>query len=139
MASLTIPPAGVRPVTLDNMSSHTAPASVDINKGQVIRVDATTGKWVKAAGNNAANAGTKRFIAINTVKAGQALTGVRGGLVDLGVAALDGINFGAPIYLSDTPGEMTATVGESTTATIMGYVMPIFTGPTVNRLLMQEW
>lgn len=139
MASLSITPANVRPVSLDGMSHHTAPANVDISKGTVVRQDGTTGKWVKAAGTSAANAGNKRYIAIETVKAGQALTAVRGGLVDLGAAALDGVAIDAPIYLSDTPGELTAVAGESTATVIVGHVAAIYTGISINRLLLVNW
>jgi hypothetical protein len=136
MASLTVDTTQAAPVVIHEMSGYPGMANVAIEKGQVIRFN-TAGKWVLADGTTATNAGNRRYIAGKTVAAGFPLTGYRLCIFDLGVSALDGLNHDAPIYLSDTPGELTAVVGESTTATIVGYVTPAFAGgsTTADRLL----
>lgn len=136
MASLVVDTTQAAPVVITELSGLPGFTAVDIERGQVIRLN-TAGKWVLADGTTATNAGNRRYIASKTAKAGYALTGYRMCWFDLGTSALDGLNHDAPIYLSDTPGELTAVIGESTTATIVGYISPAFAGGSTaaDRLL----
>lgn len=139
MAALTVVAADVALVDGTHMSTLVSRASEAITAGAVIRPDATTGKWILADADDAGGAGVSRYFALHSVAAEETLTGVKDCLIDLGPAVLDGLSFDAPIYLSDTVstvrGLITATVGESAQATILGYVTPIWSGPTVQRIL----
>lgn len=137
MAALTV--TEVRLVDGTPLSTHTTRASEAISQGAIIRIDGATGKWVLANGDNAAGAGNNRYIASKTVAAEETLTGYRDCLVDLGKTALNGLNFDVPLYLSDTvaavKGLWTATALESTATVIVGYIVPVWSGQTVNRLV----
>jgi len=86
--------------------SKTLVAAADINAWQAIRKN-TSGKWVLANATDAANS-VGVHIALRTVKAGQALTGMRRGKLG-GLAALG--TYQAPLYLSDTSGTIQTTAG----------------------------
>lgn len=139
MAALTVVAADVALIEGTPMSSWTSRASEAITRGAVVRLDATTGKWALANGDDASGAGNLRWFALHDVAANETLTAVRDCLIDLGDSVFDGLNFGVPIYLSDTvstvKGLITATSGESTTTTIVGHVVPLWSGPTVQRVL----
>lgn len=136
MAALTVDAVQAAPVVITERSGVTVVTNVDIIRGQVIKLN-TAGKWALADGASAANAGTRRYIAGKSAKAGFALTGYRDCIFDLGVDTLNGLDFGVPIYLSDTPGALTAIVGESTAAVIVGYVTVALAGGSTapDRLL----
>lgn len=115
MADLTMTTRATneRSITLVKKPSHadqtTAPAGEDITFGQLIRLDGTTGRWVKAAGSSAATLPT--HMAWKTVKAGQSLTGVRGCWVEGFV--LDALAYGAKVYSSNTAGAVGDAAGTS--------------------------
>lgn len=97
---------------------HSAPAGVAITAGQVVRLDATTGKWALSDANNAADVGVS-YIATRTVAAGVGLTAIKRGVLDgYDLAALA---FGDLIYLSDTAGALGTTAG--TTSKVAGDVI----------------
>ena len=131
MAALTIDPTKVREV---RFSENSRPAVAPIGEaggvdaGEVVRWDATSGKWVLAAGTSAANAGNVRFIALGTDVVGRPVSATRRALVDLGPDVLTSANFGAPVYLSDTPGKLTLIQAESTASIIVGYVAAAWGG-----------
>lgn len=139
MAALTVVPADVALVDGTSMSKHVSRASEAITRGAVIRLVPATGKWALANGDTAAGAGNQRWFALHDVAAEEVLTGVHDCLLDVGSDTLDGLNFGVPIYLSDTVstvnGLITAAIGESAEAVIVGYVVPMWSGPTVQRIL----
>jgi len=97
----------------------TVPAAEAISAGNAVRFDATTGKFTKANGTDATEANLYG-IATRTVAAGEALTAVRRGVLD--GFAISALNFGAPIYLSDTDGLLADSAG--TVSTIVGRVIP---------------
>jgi hypothetical protein len=58
---------------------ETAPAAADITAGTFVRQD-TSGNWIQALATSAANAKGSR-LALRTVKAGEALTAMKSGVV----------------------------------------------------------
>jgi hypothetical protein len=139
MASITIDATKIRIVTFDEVGMLNAIASAALVGGKHGKQNTSTGKLEEAQGDSAGTAGTARWLVPRTVAAGEAFTAYRGALVDLGPSALDGLNFGVPLYLADDGG-ITATIGESTTATVVGYVVPgRASGSTPDRLMQQVW
>lgn len=141
MAAITVDADQFALVQFHQNSKWTSRASEDITAGAVIIADPTTGEWKLAAGDDAANAGPLRYLAMKTVLEGRELTGVRDCIVDLGASALDAMDFGDPAYLVDEDsgppvvrGVMEDADTNSTTNTIVGYVVPNFSGLTANKL-----
>lgn len=133
MASLSITAANVALVEHTPMSLQTSKCDVAITAGTLLRVDATTGKWIKGDGNDAA--GFKYYLAFTSKDDEATLTAARDAIIDLGRGVLDSASFGVPVYASDTAGEITLVSGESSSTIIIGYVVPQWSGGTVNRLL----
>jgi predicted RecA/RadA family phage recombinase len=129
MTALSITASRVRPVLI--IEQDTKPAAETITRGQVIRQD-TSGKWVKAAADTSGHAGNKRAIALHDVIAGQALTGLRKGLLDIG-DALSALAFDALVYLSDTGGGMDTAAG--TVSTVIGTVESVWAATSADKLL----
>lgn len=94
-------------------------------RGVYMRVDPTTGKAMLGNASSAGEVGTLRGIALsNQRNTGDSVTLMRHGLIDVG-DALDGMDYGEAIYLSDTDGTFADAAGTVTTA-IVGYVWPIW-------------
>lgn len=134
MANLTITAADVAPVRVDQDGQFTGPAGAAITAGQVVRLDATSAKWVLASAvTGGADIGSIKGVAVNSANAANiTITVVRKGLVDLG-DALDGLNFDAAVYLSDTEGTLADSAG--TVSTVIGRVAPGFGATTPDKLL----
>lgn len=133
MAALAPVPLNCAPVRFDSADHESRPAAEEIDAGEIIREDATTGKWVLAAGDTSGNAGVTRFVAGRSVAAGEALTGFRRCLYEFG-DVFSAANVGAPIYLANTPGKISLVAGDSTTTTIVGYVASAFASSTVDKI-----
>lgn len=110
--------------------------TVSDRAGKYMRVDSSTGKAVLGNATSATEVGTLRGIALTDEKyLGDSVTLLRNGLVDMG-NALDGMDYGEAIYLSDTDGIFADAAGTVTTA-IVGYVWPVFEHDgTVKKLAM---
>lgn len=137
MADITLVKEDIGILNPDKAILHRLPAaSASIVAGDVVRLDTSTGKVTWADGSDAA--GSKVLgVALETPQfAGDVITVVERGQISLG-AAIDAATIDAPVYLSDTntAGHMTLTVGESTTATIIGRIFPLFMGGTLKRIL----
>lgn len=102
-------------------------------RGMYMRVDATTGKAMLGNDSSAGEVGGLHGIALSDQKyLGDSVTLFRFGLLDWG-NALDGMDIGAPIYVSDTDGTFADSTGS--TGTIAGRVWPVFEHDgTVKRL-----
>lgn len=104
-----------------------------ITVGQAVKLDGSTGKVNLALATTSGNA-----LAIGIAISGSAETGgrptlVRVGYLDVG-DALDALNFGASVYLSDTAGTLADAAG--TVSKIVGTVVPGFgNGATADKLL----
>lgn len=133
MTAFTLTAAKVALVESHPVSMQTSRAAVAVTKGQVVRIDATTGKWVLGDGND--SAGALYYVAGKSVAAEETLTAWRDCIIDLGKGVLDSIAFEAPLYVADTAGSISATSGDSTGTFKIGYVIPQWSGQTVNRLV----
>ncbi len=104
--------------------------------GKYLRVDATTGKAMLGNATTADEVGTLRGIALTSERyVGDSVSLLRNGLCDFG-DGLDGMDFGDPIFVSDTDGTFADAAGTVTTA-IVGYVWPVFEADgTVKKLAM---
>jgi hypothetical protein len=100
---------------VERIDFKSAPAAVAITAGLPIQIG-SAGKWIIALGTTAA-AARRTYIATRTVLAGEALTGLRQGVMD--GWDLSGLAYNAPVYLSDTG---TVADAAGTVATILGYV-----------------
>lgn len=99
--------------------------SVTSRKGKFLRVDSTTGKAVLGNASSTTEYANVHGIAMSDQKyLGDSVTLFRDGLLDWG-DALDSMDYGAPIYVSDTDGTFADSAGTVTTA-IAGYVVPVF-------------
>ena len=133
MADLTITAAEVRAVLYDRTTQRTAPAGEAINAGQYCRLNTSTGKFELGNATTATEVGGVGFIAGRTVTTGEALTAyLAGSVVDVG-DAIDGLNFDAPVYLSDTDGTLSTTAG--TVSTVVGRVTCGWASTSADKLL----
>lgn len=112
------------------------PAAEAITEGAPIRLDTTTGRWTNANGSGAAEARV-RAIAVHRAVAGQALTGVKKGVLD--GYTLDALAYDADVFLSDTDGRIADAAG--TVSKVVGQVIPAFavtTGIAADKLLLVD-
>ncbi len=115
------------------VKQHTGPAIEAIAEGQRCRFDATTGQIALGNGSTAAEI-APGGIAVHAAAIGEAVTIINEGIVDVG-AALDGLNFGAAIYVSDTDGTFGGADTDSTVDTVVGRVVPGWDATTAQKLL----
>ena len=97
----------------------TLPAAEAVTAGQAVRLDTSNGKFTLSKATGAAEARIYG-LATRTVVAGEALTAIRKGVMD--GYALSGLDYDAPIYLSDTDGTLADGVGTVTVE--VGRVIP---------------
>lgn len=138
MAVLPIAAGSVSPVEIYEQWS--APSGgTTITAGQPVYQHNTTG-WVYPCGTTNIPTG----IAITSATyAGQAITAVRRGLIDLGGSALAGLNYGDPVYSGSAALDTAPTVGGTFK---IGSVVPAFASHsgevggtlTTDRLLRVE-
>lgn len=115
----------------------TRPAAEAVTAGAPIRLDTGNGRWTNANATSAAEA-RATHIAARTVVAGEALTGVRGCIIDGFV--LDALAYDAPVYVSVTDGRLTDTApaGAGEQQVLVGRVVPGFAttlGTAADKLL----
>lgn len=111
----------------------TGPAAEAIAEGQRCRFDATTGQVALGNGTSAAEI-APGGIAVHAAAIGEALTIINQGIVEVG-AALAALNFGDPIYVSDTDGTFGGDPADATIDTIVGRVVPGWDSTTAQKLL----
>lgn len=136
MADLSITPADVHLVRFDEGGMlPDGPTNEALNAGEAVRIDATTGKYTPGnATTTTENA--VRGIAINTVGAANLTISVlKKGVLDVG-DALDGLNYGVPVYLSDTDGTLADAAG--TTTVIVGRVIAGWGDTSGDKLLLVD-
>lgn len=129
MTVITVTAARVRPVLIIDQS--TKPAAETITRGQYVRLD-TAGKWALGNGTSAAEVGGGGGIALRDVIAGQELTALRKGLVDIG-DGFTALAYGATVFLSDTDGALDTAAG--TVSTVLGIVDSAWASETADKLL----
>lgn len=126
----------VNPVESEPSESETLPAGAVITKGDVVRMHATNGKWVLAKATTAALAGFPYIAYSDANIINREVTAMRRGKMYMDTA-LDALNFGAPVYLSDTDGAMDSAAG--TVSVLLGHVIPIWNGSgTIRKALKVE-
>lgn len=110
--------------------------TISDRKGKYLRVDGTTAKAMLGNATSSGEVGTLRGLALTDQRyVGDSVTLLRNGLVDFG-NALDAMDYGALIYVSDTDGTLADAAGTVTSA-IVGYVWPVFEHDgTVKKLAM---
>lgn len=134
MASLTQDRTKCSVIIPNPFTQWTARAGGAITIGQPIYIVAATGQWALADGSALATAPTETYIASATVKAGDALTGWGNNTsINLG-ADLDAADFGDPIYVSNTAGELTLVAAESDTEKVVARVRPAHATWSVDRV-----
>lgn len=114
---------------IEDRGSDTLPAAAALGPGVVCRPDGTTGKATTAS---ASAAGTAGAIGLNlspkVTVANQAAHLLRRGKVALydanGANILDGLAYGAQVYLSNTAGRLADAAG--TVAVVVGRVIPLW-------------
>ena len=106
------------------IQQFTGPAVETILEGQRCRYDASTGHIALGNGTTAVEI-APGGIAVHAAAIGETLTIINQGRVDVGtIAAWEALNFGDPIYVSDTDGRFGGAAGDSTVDTIVGRVVP---------------
>lgn len=131
MTDLVVTTSGVHVV--EAIEQATYPAAAAITAGAWCYRD-SNGKWALAKSTSTGAAGNRQAMAAKTVIAGQALTCVYKGVVDVR-GALDDLAFDAKVYLSDTAtGIMADAAG--TVSIVLGTVEPGWaSGATPDKLL----
>ena len=135
MADLT---AVARVRLIEDRGSDTLPAGEALGPGVPCYADGTSGK---ATAGSAAAAGTAGVIGVNLshklTVANQPAHLLRRGKVALydanGANILDGLTFGAQVYLSDTPGRLADAAG--TVSVPVGRVIPLWDQAVPTKIL----
>lgn len=141
MALITITAADVALVigdTHDGTETFTSPSEEALSAGQFAKMTAATGLMSLGNATTTTENGSlsmQRGIALNTVAVNGTTTFVKRGLLDVG-AGIDGLAYGAIVYLSDTDGTLGDVAG--TVSTIVGHVVPGFANTTPDKLLRVE-
>lgn len=92
----------------------------------------TDGTVTPANGTDTTENNICGFATIESDRVGQAITVVRDGLLDIG-NALSGVAIGAPIYVSDTDGQIATSAGSA--SMIIGRCVPGWGSLTADKLL----
>lgn len=129
MANLTI---SEDVAVVEMIEGITAPVSEDVVAGQAVRLVVASGKLCLALATTAANVGKRPAIAVRSANAGQALTAMFKGILDVG-DALDSLDFDAQVFMSDTAGTLADAAG--TVSQVIGTVTPGWAHTTADKLL----
>lgn len=130
MADLAI--TGARPVEV--VEQFTGPLAEAATAGTYGRLNVTSGQVEKGNATSAAEA-RRGGILISDGVAGQAVTVVKRGIVDVG-NALSALAYDQDVYLSDTDGKLADAAG--TTSVVVGKVVPGWNATTADKLLCVE-
>jgi len=131
-ADLTIVTTDVHPVLV--IEQFTGPVAEAIDRGEVVCIAAANGLLALADKGESAPVNRPAGIAfVDGYEANISITCLKKGILDVG-DALSGLNYGVPVYLSDTAGKIYDT--DPTGSTILGYVIPAWHGTgTADKLL----
>jgi hypothetical protein len=111
----------VQAVRLEESIRLTCPAGEAIEQGDYVRLNTTTGYWVKANATTAANLGHVGGIALTKAAANAACTVLVRGLVALD-NALSSLDYDARVFVSNTSGALDTAAG--TVERVVGHVVP---------------
>lgn len=117
MANITFTATEVRLANETDLAHQRCYTSdVALTKGQLVKVDGTTGKWALAVAADKAT--TQLYLTIESGQIGKPVVGITKGFVDMGASSnLLTLAFGAPVYATATAGVMA-----DTGTVIVGYV-----------------
>ena len=119
-ANLTIVTTDVHPVEITEQFTGQSHETVD--RGEVVYYVAATGLMGLADKGESAPLNRPAGIAFaDGYEANITITCLKKGLLDVG-DALSGLNYGAPLYLSDTAGKIYDS--DPGSSTVLGYVVP---------------
>jgi len=129
MAALTVTAARI--AVLKSIEQINGPAAETITAGQYVRLNTTNGKIELG---NASSAGEARAggIAANSAIAGEDVTMIRKGWLDMG-DALGDLTYDDDVYLNDTDGVLGDAAG--TVSLIVGTVIPVTGNTTADKAL----
>lgn len=129
MADLTI--TTCTPVKI--IEQYTGPAAAATAVGNAVYLVAASGAFGLADEDGSAPLNEPEGIAIKAaLQANDTITIVKKGLLDIG-NVLTALNYGAPVYLSDTAGKLADA--DPGNAVIIGEVWPSFGASTADKLL----
>lgn len=135
MANLSITPTAVKPVLV--WEQLTGPTDEAIDAGEMVRINTTTGKFTQANASSAAEGRAIGMAVTTATYAGQPITVVKRGLVDIG-NALTAESYDEELNLSDTDGKIDDGAGSPTDDYAIGRVVPAWGATTADKLLMLE-
>lgn len=135
MALINVTASEVAPVQI--VEQFTAPVGTSTSKGDYVRVSATNGRWTPGQATKVSERGDLAGIAIRSKATAGEVTAVIQGIVDLGKGALNALNYGDKVYLSDSlTGQLSSTTGTvSTGCAVVGVVQPAFGSTTADKVL----
>jgi len=134
MADLTIVASEVSPVL--PLEKLTGPCGEAIDAGEMVRLDTTTGYFTLANASTAAE-GRVVGMAINSGVAGETITVLKRGLVDVG-DALDAETLDEELLLSNTDGKIDDGAGTPTGSYPVGRVWPAHGAVSVDKVLFVD-
>jgi hypothetical protein len=138
LTALAITAADVRIVRLDEaLMLPDGPTNEAVNAGQPVRIDATTGKYTKANGTDATESAVRGIAVTTATLANLTISVMKQGLLDVG-DALDALNYGVPVYMSDTDGTLSDSAGDSTVDVVVGRVVAGWGDPSGDKLLQVD-
>lgn len=134
MADIAITASDVAPIKVEEQ--HTGPAAEAIDAGEVVRLDTTSGKFTLANATSAAE-GRAFGMAVNSAVAGETLTVVKKGMVDLG-DALTSEDYDEELNLSNTDGALDDGAGTPTGTYAIGRVVPAWGATAADKVFLVE-
>lgn len=106
---------------VESLEQMTLPTDEVVSPGQAARIAAATGKFTKGNGTVAGEAGIYGIATGGVANvAGQPVTAIKKGVLD--GYDLSGLDYGDPVYLSDTDGALADAAG--TVSVVVGRVIP---------------
>ena len=133
MADLVITEADVAVVKA--IEQFTLPSDEAFGAGEVIRLATATGKATPGNGSSAGEARVLGIAAKAAEFAGDVVTIIKKGILDLG-DALDALAYDDDVFLSDTDGTLADTAG--TVSVVVGRVIPGWGATTADKLLLVD-
>ncbi len=132
MADIARDKSKIAPVWPENTEIRTYIAAANIEAGQPVYI--TSAGKVDLSDANGAGTAAFRGIALETVSAGQPVSVLRRG--ELYGYGLSSVAFDAPLYVSNTAGELADAAGG--TSLLVGHVQPLADAKTINKILFVE-
>lgn len=116
------------------IEQFTGPAAQAITVGQYVRINVTNGTIELGNGTTAAEARRGGIAVKAALQAGDTITAVRKGWLDIGNAAT-ALTYDDDVFLSNTDGTLADTAG--TVSLIVGTIMPAFAVTTTYDKLLR--